>query len=103
LVKLNEFFPGIVQFFLCRQKCHERTELQAAFHGQVAPNDKNKKRAQGRKKVVADLNTLGKQGPPNPDFQQFVDNTVILPVFDSEGAVALDFVNAGNRFGDFAG
>ena len=103
LIKLDEFLPGVVEFFLGRQERHQGAQFELPFDGQVAAQDEHQEGPQAGKQVVGGFHPKAVQAPGHPDFLQPLHHLVELARFDPVGAIAVDFVDAADGLGDPAG
>src|SRR5208283_4933536 len=46
LVKIHQFLPWIIQFFVSRQEGHKGAEVEPAVYGKIAPDQKENKRSE---------------------------------------------------------
>ena len=71
--------------------------------GQITSQQKNDEGAEAGKQIAADLDALAIEVPGDPDFFQFAGQDIEFAAFDVMGAIAVNFVDARDGFGNFAG
>ncbi|EKD35950.1 MAG: hypothetical protein ACD_75C01708G0002 [uncultured bacterium] len=102
LVKFYQLLPGVEKLLLSGEEGDHRAQFELALHGQVAAVDKDHKRAQADKIIIRRLDPETKERPAYSDPFQPVGQAIEFVPFLAVCPMHLDFVDAGDGFGNLA-